>query len=826
MLDSSFDRSLINSTQLSLFTNIRAPPPMYSNTLSHDYPPLPLHLRRANIAHYGSMLSLHLAFSDTVFNEDDLSRISGSRPLKKAVFEPIPTSSSSGQSEARQQHSQRTHNLYQTHLQGPFLHIPPSRATTFPDTPANGKDIAARRAHNAVQPIARLSADIVEYLFLLGASLTSTSGLRHTYASVHSSSSIHHRDSPTRTILTYAQLTSSLRHTALSSPRLWARLIDFEHASSRWTDELLRRSASVGLQIVFQWSQALGPFHSAHGTNSDALVHESRKGHVAKKARMESMLRREVLERARSIGIAVPAPYFADVLLDTLAGFGNGSEMQTLDRLKSLRIIRSQPRKIFEEEGRRDAEADNEETDRPAGYVPFAILDAAPKLRELAIAESCLPFHDLLPYLASSPSPLAIVNPVSDPSSLSPQRPFTGIDVRVLHTLSHLRSLHIADLSLHLAPSAHEWLVYLCSMPSLEELVLEGAVLAVADLGARAKERTRLHGKTDMSTNWLENEHGNATETHVSSDRLPYIRVLTLDAALEDIGALVAVLPLPPLGPNQRNTAAGARQYTCEWTLRCANSRMEEAVGLAHVMNVLSRAASVADVSPPRAQQGPLLPLSLAISATGHELHVQQQLSSLGPCFLAHLHFHMYSGAVATPAPLRAARPAASLAPAVLGHLEAVVLPRTTCLDLDLPPLDDIAPLRSSLAHAKHVVRLGLAAQGAKSVLQLLRDATDARRASIGVCGVDAAPADLTSARAEPGPDAVMLLPTLKVLALSEEGCVGPIWTSLIRCVKARRTRAPMAGVEFGSLNGRYSLLTPERVNELQDLGVLNLDVK
>lgn len=123
-------------------------------------------------------------------------------------------------------------------------------------------------------------------------------------------------------------------------------------------------------------------------------------------------------------------------------------------------------------------------------------------------------------------------------------------------------------------------------------------------------------------------------------------------------------------------------------------------------------------------------------------------------------------------------------------------------------------------------MRLGLAAQGAKSVLQLLRDATDARRASIGVCGVDAAPADLTSARAEPGPDAVMLLPTLKVLALSEEGCVGPIWTSLIRCVKARRTRAPMAGVEFGSLNGRYSLLTPERVNELQDLGVLNLDVK
>ncbi len=75
-----------------------------------------------------------------------------------------------------------------------------------------------------------------------------------------------------------------------------------------------------------------------------------------------------------------------------------------------------------------------------------------------------------------------------------------------LNTLSRLRSLHIADIPLHLAPSAHEWLLYLCFTPALEELILEGAILSAADLGARAEERERLDGKTDTATNWR--EHG------------------------------------------------------------------------------------------------------------------------------------------------------------------------------------------------------------------------------------------------------------------------------------------------------------------------------
>ncbi len=356
-----------------------------------------------------------------------LSRSSGSHRLDKVVSESTPTPSIVGPSEAQQRHSQRNHDTHRTDSENPFFRPSPSPATTLLDTVTIGTNIAARRAHNAAQPISRLSADILEYLFLLGASLTHIPSYARSY--VRPSSPTHHRDSPTRTILTYAQLTSSLRHTVLSSPRLWAHLINFEHASSRWTDELLRRSASVGLQLVFQWSKARGSSHSPHGIDDDAPVPEGHRERRAKKARIENMLRREVLERTRSIGIAVPAPYFADVLLRTLAGSGNSAGSRTLDRLKGLRIVRSQPRKIFLEEGRRDVEIDDEEANIPSGYVPFAILDAAPNLRELAIAETCLPFHDLLPYLSSSPPP-PIVASTSELSSLCLHPPSTDLSVR------------------------------------------------------------------------------------------------------------------------------------------------------------------------------------------------------------------------------------------------------------------------------------------------------------------------------------------------------------------------------------------------------------
>lgn len=696
-------------------------------------------------------------------------------------------------------------------------------------TNVNREDIVALKAHNALQPISRLSTDILEYLFLLGASLASSSRSSPLNLSSTVTTSIHHRDSPTRTILTYAQLTSPLRHVATSSPRLWVRLIDFERASERWTEELLRRSAGVSLELVFQWSKAQRSFPRHHVTPK-FQTHRGAGEEMSKKMRLENMVRYEVLSRARNLGVAAPAPYFADVLLDKLSGFGRGGKPR-LESLESLRIVRSPARRMSGMvEGAEMAEL-NEEKERAAGYVPLTILDAAPNLQELAIAESCLPFHELFREpLPSESTPSTMPTPPLRHSSSGPYSPLQIHNSQVLHTLSNLKVLHIVDLPLHLAPSAREWLIYFTATPALEELVLEGAMISAADLSARAEERAHLRGEMDTEAIWDDDGGDSRWQgMDVASHRLPRLRVLTLDAALEDVSLLVTSLPTPApmrrvqLFRSQTNSEP-AKNY--EWMLRCAGARAADGEALDRLMAVFSRAAGVdgrstnVPLGPHGAQGstrvgGDWAPVEqhAALSATETDVHIH--LRSGLPEAPSSIHLQLHIGRAGdAPAPTTAPGqsvqpPSESLVKYALGSLESTVMPRLTSLEIDLAPYADTTPLRNALRQAGKVTRLSIGKRGAKGVLKMLQGGPLGRNES--VCSrlsssSSSFPSNLGNASTGDfsiPTGATALLPLVTILDLVDDGAAGPVWTALLRCVRARRAAGtPVARVNFISVNG------------------------
>ena len=82
------------------------------------------------------------------------------------------------------------------------------------------------RENNRLLPILRIYPDLLEYIFLLGASFEFDDPILHRQ----------------RAILSYSQTCHDWRIVAISIRSLWAGLVDFEVNSEAWNKELLRRS--------------------------------------------------------------------------------------------------------------------------------------------------------------------------------------------------------------------------------------------------------------------------------------------------------------------------------------------------------------------------------------------------------------------------------------------------------------------------------------------------------------------------------------------------------------------------------------------------------
>ncbi|KAJ3516666.1 hypothetical protein NLJ89_g975 [Agrocybe chaxingu] len=93
------------------------------------------------------------------------------------------------------------------------------------------RDITACRLRNRLLPALQLCPDLLEYLFLLGASLE-TDG--------------YHRR---RAVLAYSQVCHDWRTAALATKSLWVQLTDFDDMSWRWNEEMLCRSHPLPVKV-------------------------------------------------------------------------------------------------------------------------------------------------------------------------------------------------------------------------------------------------------------------------------------------------------------------------------------------------------------------------------------------------------------------------------------------------------------------------------------------------------------------------------------------------------------------------------------------------
>ncbi|KAF9553361.1 hypothetical protein CPC08DRAFT_234256 [Agrocybe pediades] len=100
--------------------------------------------------------------------------------------------------------------------------------------PLTTKDAVHRTARNRLLPVLRLCSDVLEYLFLVAAAM------EHSPASLR------------RSVMAYSQTCHDWRIIALSSKRLWTRMVDFEDASRSWNEEMLRRSYPLSIQLSYQ----------------------------------------------------------------------------------------------------------------------------------------------------------------------------------------------------------------------------------------------------------------------------------------------------------------------------------------------------------------------------------------------------------------------------------------------------------------------------------------------------------------------------------------------------------------------------------------------
>ncbi|CAA7261310.1 unnamed protein product [Cyclocybe aegerita] len=108
----------------------------------------------------------------------------------------------------------------------------PALLRTHPNTTlTKPRDITACRLQNRLLPALQLCPDLLEYLFLLGASLETED---------------YHRR---RAVLAYSQVCHDWRTTALATKSLWVQLTDFDDMSWRWNEEMLRRSHPLPVEV-------------------------------------------------------------------------------------------------------------------------------------------------------------------------------------------------------------------------------------------------------------------------------------------------------------------------------------------------------------------------------------------------------------------------------------------------------------------------------------------------------------------------------------------------------------------------------------------------
>ncbi|CAA7261312.1 unnamed protein product [Cyclocybe aegerita] len=108
----------------------------------------------------------------------------------------------------------------------------PALLRTHPNTTlTKPRDITACRLQNRLLPALQLCPDLLEYLFLLGASLETED---------------YHRR---RAVLAYSQVCHDWRTTALATKSLWVQLTDFDDMSWRWNEEMLHRSHPLPVEV-------------------------------------------------------------------------------------------------------------------------------------------------------------------------------------------------------------------------------------------------------------------------------------------------------------------------------------------------------------------------------------------------------------------------------------------------------------------------------------------------------------------------------------------------------------------------------------------------
>jgi hypothetical protein len=326
----------------------------------------------------------------------------------------------------------------------------------------------------------------------------------------------------------------------------------------------------------------------------------------------------------------------------------------------------------------------------------------------------------------------------------------------------------------------------------------------------------------------------------VEKSALPKLRLLTIDAALEDVAVFAATLPLPSRTPR------GRRRRQMKWTLLCADADTGDVDDVERVVNLFARAVggdgSAGGSASASAEE--TAGLSLSVRATERDVYVHLSASALpvvggevsaarvdgadsggwGPDpeagFSIYVNLHSMgggggAGSSALPPnrtdadgiearPTIASTSSTVLSP-VLAALARAVLPQVSSLELELPlvasPNIHSMALNDVLRHARAVEALTLGAKAAKGVLRMLRGEQHTRSRSMDSessfssssesgpdsesCSTSPRTAGVEETAKSSNADAV-LLPSLRALHLGAESAAGPTWTALLRFVKAR----------------------------------------
>ncbi|KAF8968580.1 hypothetical protein BDZ97DRAFT_1969721 [Flammula alnicola] len=535
------------------------------------------------------------------------------------------------------------------------------------------KDVVRLRRQNRLRPVLQLCHDVVEYIFLLGASLE------------HNSRSVR------RTIISYSQTCHDWRTVALATKPLWTQLIDFERRSLEWNDEMLRRSHPLPFHLTFQFSAA------------------------RQRDPRRLSAQQDYIDRFQSYSIVCPEAYWNDLL--------QGLESPA-PNIETLRIARSR-------------------TLTPTNPIPTPLPASlfagyAPKLRRLEMAECMVDFR--APVLRA------------------------------------LTSLHVADLHLENAPSPEQWLYYLTLMPSLTELFLEGAMISS---GPTRRE-------------------GLSTDPDID-DRLPMISILQLDAATDDIGMMLAHLPMPPRP---------------KWSLLCADARPGRA--LDEVMQVFERGVGVRgrgaylndnmnlDLEPDDEDDDGC---TLTLAARDKDVYIHSQPA---PDFRS----HTYGSHHAAPNPF-SIYVNLHLADADRHHWDTLfpsamaalggTISRVTALEMNMPyvPADALLPVLRRAERVERLVRLSGAMT--KALLPLLQAPSSPSHS----------PSSHTEDHSAPLP---LPLPSLKTLTFTDERAMwGQSYLALVAFLRWRKAQGvSIRDVYFGSC----CVVLEEKKGEMAKLGV------